>query len=473
MSEQVQNQGVAKKDPHPFKGTGRRPQFHALWHLCELGVVDAKDSFLSKAWKKVEDYVGSDKRQQVKVAIIDTLPAFTHPNLADAIDPAAICDFTLSAAGKPVQAKDRRHWDYGAHGTAVAGLIAARPTEIQMIRPARFDGDGGQYSGIEDKHPESVSQELPYCGINPFAQIIPIVVSASPDPAMIVAALKHANKIKPDVVVIADSWEVKGSAYPAKEKDDDTQHYTDYATPIGTRDGLKTWEDAEAVLRELCTATFVFCAAGNEPRDRMVYPAELSTAQSGPWAVGACDFKGKDLTYTPQSDAVRDGTDNPRLVNTLSSEHPRFDNKVQKLDPWAKLDEELNLPDYLFMNEFPAQDIVATDVPGPAGYNPSNFNHLPSKKNDKHIEIASLFCRFAGTSASTALAAGLVSLAIALERADGKEPGQTKKGKRPYKGPDAGTSELFTLDKALALVQSGFPRHLTEPDEDDSATQAP
>ena len=107
MSEQVQNQGVAKKDPHPFKGTGRRPQFHALWHLCELGVVDAKDSFLSKAWKKVEDYVGSDKRQQVKVAIIDTLPAFTHPNLADAIDPAAICDFTAAQGPNELADEER------------------------------------------------------------------------------------------------------------------------------------------------------------------------------------------------------------------------------------------------------------------------------------------------------------------------------------------------------------------------------
>ena len=448
------------------KSTGKRTRYHALWHLKVLGVVDCLQPLESSHWDAVSHSLeGDGKKKQVKVAVIDTLPAFTHPNLAQAIHFDQMLDFTSDIEGKKVEKSKQSPFGFGAHGTSVAGLIAARPRDgIKLRIPPVVRVD--PYFGVEAS--SEIPVDLPFCGINPFARIIPIVVSASPDPEMILAAITYAKKIKPDVVVIADSWDRGGSAYQGEaqiaERFSDPSIPTDYGSTVPspvnqtTKPATDLWKEVENALLDLCMASFVFCAAGNEPRSNLVYPARLSTAKSGPWTVGACDVSGKDLTYTPPSDEIRMKPEGHRLITTLSSEHPRFDEDVQMLDPFASVDEELDLPEKLFEKDFQPADIVTTDVPGPAGYNPSPFHYFPAEKKNgsKHLEIASLYCRFSGTSAATAIAAGLVSLAIALLRKDGKEPGQAT-GTGPYTGPAADTAELFNLERARMLVKDGWP----------------
>ncbi len=466
--ENEHTQPASPKHLDPLERTGRRPRFHALWHLKTLGVAEEIEAFESAAWEKVYDsQQGHAPADPVRVAIIDTLPAFTHPNLTHAIDIACGMDFTTDSAGKDLPALPDSGSAFGAHGTSVAGLIAARPGMNVILRvPGYIDPDA-------PLPPASTTRPiaLPFAGINPFATIVPIVVSAAPDPEMILAALHYAGSAQAavDIVVIADSWDRAGTAYDAGSNTKAGKIPTGYGSqvPKSAADSKSPgqdnrWTPVEEALRKLCTETFVFCAAGNEPRSRLVYPASLSTPKVGPWAVGACDKTGHDLTYTPKSGAVR--RNGHRLITTLSSEHPRLDQIVQKLDPWAKNDSEMDLPDWLFDQNFQPTDIVSTDVPGPAGYNPSPYDHVPSQPGDEHLEVASLYCRFSGTSAATALAAGLVSLAIALQRAGEQGDATPNHASQPYKGPPPEKPELFTLEQARELARLRPPAH-SEPKE--------
>lgn len=199
--------------------------------------------------------------------------------------------------------------------------------------------------------------------------------------------------------------------------------------------------EVQAKLLRLSRSCFVFCAAGNLPINELVFPAALSRKKQGPWAVGACNVNGNDLSYSPPAQKAKDG--GARMITTLSSDHPRLDREVQKLDPYGITDAELDLKEDFFNLSFSPADIVTTDVPGPAGYNPSSYDHVPTP-DGQHMEIASLFCRFSGTSASTAIAAGLVSLALALDKA-----GASKTIGQVAPKEEGG---LFTLEAAQNLV---------------------
>ncbi|MEV8468821.1 hypothetical protein AB0T83_18865 [Fluviibacterium sp. DFM31] len=114
---------------------------------------------------------------------------------------------------------------------------------------------------------------------------------------------------------------------------------------------------------------------------------------------------------------------------------------------------------WMFDQNFQPTDIVSTDVPGSAGYNPSPYVQLPGQESDEHLEVASLYCGFSGTSAATALAAGLVSLALALQRAGEQGDATPKHVSQPYKGPPPEEPELFTLEQAKKLVHLDPPTH--------------
>ncbi|MDZ4088353.1 MAG: hypothetical protein U1E69_16310, partial [Tabrizicola sp.] len=86
------------------------------------------------------------------------------------------------------------------------------------------------------------------------------------------------------------------------------------------------------------------------------------------------------------------------------------------LDPWKAVDPMIVQPaDDPTLGgpvvDLPAEGLIALDAPGPYGYNPSPFRYRPSGKGP-HFDVGSLYCQFSGTSAATALAAGLIGLAI-------------------------------------------------------------
>lgn len=466
------------------KGVGFRPSFPALWHLEELGVVPDLSTFESLGWD-----AASQANNPVRVAIIDTPVAYKHPNLRGAIDLGLMRDFSVSDLGSfllrnlaPASNEDRasrtdlvnqisaisgsnrsdqqnrileeiadiasksaispgpqevdpidpfdRSPLPGAHGTALAGLIGARPTRINLVGPAYIDNS--------PEAPETRILELPYCGINPFCRIVPISISVSSRATSLLGALEYALMIEPDIVVVADVWERPGALESSAVELDD-------------------WQEVEQRFLALCRRCFVFCAAGNEARSTLEYPASLSlkSIAGGPWAVGAAQRSiadpavATDLSYSPMFDPI---SMTHNMIRTLSTESSRYDREFKKVDPYMIRDEEIAVPDGVFDQDFPPRDIITTDIPGPFGYNPSPYRYTPDlyyvatdppDPSEKHLEVASLFCRFAGTSASVAIAAGLTSLAM-VKRRGGKPANWV-----PNFGPRDG---LFDFELAQGFV---------------------
>lgn len=420
-------------------GKGFRPAFDALWHLKALGVVDDLGT-CSGPW------IMPKKGTEVRVAVIDTPVAYEHPNLVGAIDLARMRDFSIHDNGvfvvptdkgpikkvredmlldlpawegskaaklaikRETKGKDDRPYcrprTFGAHGTAIAGMIGARPAVAKLRQPERV--------GENAKPSEGKDIALPYAGVNPFCRIVPITTSASPDPEMVLAALAYARLIKPDIVVIAAAWEDK-------------------------RHRKARWKKVDAALMALCKESVVLCAAGNSGDVDLAYPACLSVEPDGPIAVTACDAKGNPLDYAPDKKAKG------RVLRVISTWAEAYSDAGVIYDPWEAVDPMVVQPgdDPVMkgkVTKLPAEVLISLDVPGPYGYNPSPYRYRPTGDHP-HFDIGSLYCHFSGTSAATALAAGLIGLAIQERRQTNglqqKAPGTLKPGKEPLTWDEA------------------------------------
>ena len=445
------------KDPndHPV-GKGLHPAFPALWHLKALGVVKDLDHFNSDVWPG----------KPCLVAVIDTPVAWNHPNLTEAVDKALMRDFSVHNEGvfvipndqltevernarailagkaskqpdKPAMAMialesdpschDKRPFCrplfVGAHGTAVAGLIGGRPATTKLQHPAT----------VKDDRPNNAWEqplELPYAGINPDCRIVPISTTASPDPEMVLGALEYAELVGAEVIAIAAAW------------DDRDIYLADTAR----------WAAVDKQLEKMAKKSVILCAAGNSGRTGLAYPALLAVDHDVPaqkkvkaigvFAVTACDSKGTGLNYAPEQDT------SGKVIATLSAPATSYDSRgilvdpYQKVDPWlvpSKKDPILGAN----IENLPDPDLISLDPPGPYGYNPSIYSFSPPAASGPQFEIASLFNRFSGTSAATAIAAGLISLYV-----DGRH-------KVPPKGTKAPTG-LFDAAQAKKLIAGGI-----------------
>ena len=436
---------------HELTHIGYHPAAHALWHLKALGVAEDVQPFESDIWKRL---ALSPAPEEVRVALLDTPVDLGHPNLAPAIDLVRARDFSVDDLGVfavaapsdedlirrkafvadlPAEdatgalrarmaeelagaAADRLRFCYpitpGAHGTAMAGLIAARPAKVKRIHPKVVSQPGETSFEIEDC-------PLPYAGINPFCRLIPIS-SALPNPETILQILHYTLMVKPHVVVIAADWTQRG-------------------------DDLEEWSEVRDLLFRLAEKAIVLCAAGNAGPGETAYPAMLGEENERIIAVTACDAQG---TPTGYSAAAQQGS-----LAALSGDLPAYDRTGLRYDPWANQDplvqpvsadpvlKEARKVALTFPNE-----LVSTDCRGPFGYNPSPYRWTPGEEKP-YLEYHSLYCRFSGTSAATAVAAGLWSLALA-EGPQGD--GATHK-------PVAAADKLFDLAAARGRAWSGRP----------------
>lgn len=444
---------------HPM-GTGFYPSFPALWHLEVLGVADTS-SFASNAWSAAE--TAAKANGAVRVAIIDTPIAWKHPNLKGAIDLGLMRDFSISNAGafivrdlkeSPEDESSRQELAkslaeddtkealailaeikeiansaglkglphepaiFNAHGTALAGLVGARPATAPVVQRTDY-GKSAQ--------PLAESEiSLPYAGINPFCRIVPISTTPAPDPDMVFAALRYARLIDADIVIVADSWDKERMGRSVSG----TQAIDDKAYADG-----KSWADVEDELALLCKKAVVLCAAGNSGETALAYPASIAGNKKfqNLWAVTAGSEDGKELSYSAKPN------DPAKTLIALSTEAPRFDRIVDLIDPWAIAAPDPGRPKA--KQHVPARRIISLDAPGPVGYNPSPYRYTPPAKGP-HLEVGSLFTEFSGTSAATAVAAGLISLAIQTK---GNLPAENNVIERPET-----KSDLFDLNQAIA-----------------------
>ncbi len=394
----------------PELGIGFYPEFHALWHLQALGVVGDFVDVGMGPWGQV------DAERRVRVVVMDTPVDWQHPNLIGAINTDLMRDFSSVNAGAAMVSADGTQdaMIYGAHGTAVAGLIGARPARATLQLPRRTDA--------APVKPEDRGRDidLPYAGINPFCEIVPIALTAAPDTEMVLAALRYVATLDADIVVVAAAW-------------DDTDRAMGDLPSFDA--SAPKWSAVGEVLKEIAAKATVLCAAGNSGPGHMAYPACLAGCIDGLFAVTACDAEGHLLTY------AYDPKGHDRVIRTLSTQGPRYDRDQTLLDPWAVQDASLKLPGN--KDPYPAERIISLDPRGPRGYNPSPYRYTPPP-GGAHLEIGSLYAEFSGTSAATAIAAGLLSLALQSEK-----PGAA--GRRPGLSPRK-PQELFNLQQAKALL---------------------
>ncbi|MGR3436282.1 MAG: S8/S53 family peptidase [Shimia sp.] len=433
------------------EGLGSYPTYDARWHFAALGLP------LERCFVEWDRAMG--RGRPTRVALIDGPVAGDHPNLQDgALAEGDRRDFALEAAGlraalegvapdgaeaalrdwigrMPAQPGSApNHAIAGSHGTAMAGLIAARPAMGAEWAPGLEHAPG--VPGRPDRQVADALRPmpLPYSGIDPTATLLPISVGAQPAPVALMAALLWAERCGADMIVLALDVQRPGDPhFPA-----------DAITLPPGEDAL--WDPLEALLVRLSRTRPVLCAAGNMPggADEVAWPARIAARDNGIFAVGATDAHGRPAAYGPDAPVVS--------LTAPSGDGERVDRAALRLDvlrddfgqgaeaPWA---DPTGRPAG-FETTAP-EALVTTDVPGRFGKGGSAFGapRLPGTvaparvawpaprdridtltretaeallELDVYFAVAPHFCLFSGTSGATAVAAGVVSLAISTGR---------------------------------------------------------
>ena len=421
----------------PSVTSPRYPAYDALWHLVAMGVLTNAHEPLG--WAPPEGTV-----RPTRVAMIDTSIAFDHPNLRDSINRTLALDLfsarlgsfsgmgpdvTLGALGLG-DSRDVAHGlphteallndltarlspgqgsryqgiapatsaVFSAHGTAMAGLIGARPTVIAADPTDLPTSDG--------------TIALPYCGVDPMCEIVPISTNFDADPEALILAFLYADLIRADVVllprVIPDPLRTvpELSPYVLDDLGDQTLAELTSAVPV-PGDAKEQWDELLEVIVRVSMRRAVVCAAGNANEEYGVYPANFASDENGIIAVGAVNAKGWNCSYSPKRNLT---------IWAPSTDAERWDRAEVRLDArGAGYDPEV-VPAVNANHRYSAFDIISTDVPGNGGYAVSPFAGISPHVGADMREYGSYFCRFGGTSAASAQIAGLLALGHSLGR---------------------------------------------------------
>lgn len=400
------------------KGTEQYPVYCALWPLQAMRLLDEK-AVDPEVWTDIRDKIDSTpKWKQTRVAVIDTSVAIAHPCLQKSINSELMLDLVsekwgafpfakntelpdlglsdserLVEGNAPAERLLRRleqrlkpgmssknggltaeeGWKFSTHGTAIVGLIGGRPCFVA-------------HQPLATSKP--VDLPLPFSGVDPFCEIVPIATGFDADPQQLILALLYADMIRADIVVIPRDFP-------------DPRHQTKVASDI--REPIKLGKALEHLLKALSEYVPVVCAAGNDGAEKAIYPASLAAEADGIIAVGAVNSKGYTAGYSnfgPQID-----------VYAPSSDSERFDAEEIRLDDQDRdYDKDLKVPTGNVVDYFSSLNVISTDVPGRYGYNGSRFAVPDINKAVR--DYGALFCRFGGTSASAALVSGFISLGM-------------------------------------------------------------
>jgi hypothetical protein len=512
--EQRQGGDAGRPDGAPGRGYGHYASYHALWHLREIGVVPDLRSFESPAWDAAEARLSSGARR-TRVALIDTSVAHRHPNLEGAIlaplmidffsarfgtfpapdDDGELLDAALATAGAKAETLEdgkvralleRLHghlaveyraaaeadWRapgrvnpatspiFSAHGTAMAGLIGARPRgpdEVRLVETTHV--------GAGDAQPSPPLPDVfgfPYAGVDPFCEIVPVSTSFEPDPEQLLLAMLYAWLIDADIIVLARDFPdplgspITGTPGPEPGVPPEAEREALRAAhPAALGDAeLQQWAALRALTVKLSRHVPLVCAAGNGGDTTMILPAALAAADNGIIALGARAATGNRAGY---STTGRDADGAPLIsLYAPSGDGERLDEEVQRLDtadPGFRPEDHSS--DYIGRlgvqhpalpkgqvpevtpSIFATQEIVTTDVPGAAGYNVSAFSQFTTP-GGSILDYRSYYCRFSGTSAAAAIAAGMLSLAMSAGRV---APGDGVEAKRHLRGGDGPTKD--------------------------------
>lgn len=413
-------------------------RYDSLWHLVALGVLT--EEHMPNAWHP------EDVATPSRVAMIDTSVAMNHPNLRSAIRRDLAIDLFSTRLGafpelragcigdlglgdaqslvaglpgcKALLAEFTRRLApdqpprlgtvqpatspvFSGHGTAIAGLIGARPVLVSAAE-AQIDG------------PDDAMLPLPYCGVDPTCEIVPISTNFDTDPEQLVLAFLYAELVKADVIVLPRGIPDPFRIEPALHTLDLGGHSLgDLTAPFPVSDAERAlWAELAELIVKISLRRPIVCAAGNENEEYGIYPANLASDDNGVISVGAVNAKGWPCSYSPSSGLT---------VWAPSTDAERFDRTEVRLDMSQDRLDARGIPAQNQNARFSPYQIISTDVPGQGGYSASPFTGPDPEERLR--EFGSYFCRFGGTSAACAIIGGFLAIARGLGKFDPRADG--------------------------------------------------
>ncbi|WP_189562023.1 MULTISPECIES: S8 family serine peptidase [unclassified Mesorhizobium] len=406
--------------------------YRAFWHLQAIGVLYSDSGVLRLVWED-DPLKGSPP---ARVALIDTGVDVAHGYLKGRIDdpldltgmPISVVKRAAGAASGPFSKlpeklkdldlslddhlikklekflehnKDCTPFDTGApqtanlnfssHGTSCAGLVigrtpAPKPTGTQELAAM----------GHDDPAPSPIL----YFGVDPFSRLIPVTTSFAPRPEPLILAFLYAWAQGADAIL-----------FPRGLPDDllDT-----------SRNCKPYWRILREVILAVSRKIPIVCAAGNEAESRLIAPAALAGSAWGPngvIAVGAMNYRGIRSSYSsydddltacaPSDDGEMFNADQYRL-DTTDRTYPDYPYVATLRQNGFHADPEVSAPRQLDpkSNLFAAPAILAIDIPGPYGFEASGNN----SNDQSDTQFSGSFTQFGGTSAASAITAGMVAL---------------------------------------------------------------
>ena len=284
---------------------------------------------------------------------------------------------------------------YSAHGTACAGLIVGAPAAGSAKSKPFSDGEGA----------------IPYWGVAPGAELLPIEISARPDAAQLILAFLYARDQKVSVIhfprEVPDPWRAHRS-YPGFG--DNRYTSEKLAKPV--------WDYFEKLFEAISEEIPIVCAAGNDGYDHPIYPASKARESNGVVAVAAVTYRARRSAYSNYSG---DPTDNSVTIAAPSDDQEvltRCQIRLDRESPRSR-DHNFDIYDRIPEVEYAPQGVFTTDIPGHHGYSGGQLEGV-QPQNVERRDRAGLYTVFGGTSAASAIVAGAAALLQAKHRSSGR-----------------------------------------------------
>lgn len=374
---------------HPNLDPRIRPAVSFAAHPFGLGYVVARQqppvlrgpekgldkSFVGNAtWKWAEDLIrsnGDAEQAEVQKALLQRLK---------------------NGRGVIQETADTSRMRYSAHGTACAGLMVGAPAEKSR---RSSDGDG----------------PIPYWGVAPGAELLPIEISARPVAEQLILAFLFARDQKVSVIhfprEVPDPWRAHRS-YPGYG--DNRYTSEERAKPI--------WDYFEKLFEAISEEIPIVCAAGNDGYDHLIYPASKAGESNGVIAVAAVTYQARRSAY---SNYCGDPTDNAVTIAAPSDDQEVYTRCQIRLDKEAARSRDHNCEVHgnIPKVEYAPQAVLTTDIPGHHGYSGGQLEGIqpPSVEN---VDRGGLYTVFGGTSAASAIVAGAAALLQSKHRSAGR-----------------------------------------------------
>ena len=502
-------------------------RYYYLWHLIAIGVVipGSTDGVGPEDCPPIGSTLWDDlpTEEVPKIGLIDMGVAPHHPNLEapnghqgkidwdNALDLAShrygvkyVALDDLAPAQRHIEPRTR-HLGGIVDGSAITGLTAQERAIVDRIKQGAgvvravdvyddsYAGHGTGCAGLtsgtsfdEDQFGE-IGNIAVYYGVDPCSQVVPITTSISPDPGQLIAAFLYALSLDVDVILFprdgADPrhWPRFGDL----DLDENTRlHKTaDPPTPGDPGDIDTEWATLEKVIDWVSVQIPVVCAAGNDGRSDLIYPAKLAVNSSnGVIAVGAVSYLGYRSGYSnygPGLTVVAPSDDG----EVYNRHQLRLDRQAASAsDFWVEDVHLRNQPPYYTFPKIPvirfaSQRLISLDVPGPRGYVEGPRAGPVASRAEAKNDPSGLYAEFGGTSGAAALVAGVISLMQRKARSVGgaKLNGETIKDKFEALSGDAdklNVDQWYWLDNGVDTLRRDAINGDTLPSDEDLFGQA-